>query len=325
MARNYGRNAGRLARGCLLASVPLVLGLTTFPQVASAAATNPINPSWPTSLTFASVGAENSTALMISLGPVQDVFKKLLGVTLKVYIGTSYSAVIEAQAAGKVQLATYGPFSYVIAKDLQHEKIEDVGVGITAPGTNGGYYSEAVVDPKRTPNITSIKDLAGQKVCFSDPASTSGYLYPSYALINHGISPTTGVTPVFSGTDSTTALDAAKGECAAGFTNNDSLPVIFTQNHVPHSDIKIIWKSGEIPGSPTAVSESLPASFRAALKKVLIKDANSTYEAAHGYCKSVAACTAITGGWGYAPPSVANYAPVLRICNVTKAPACKLS
>jgi phosphonate transport system substrate-binding protein len=47
---------------------------------------------------------------------------------------------------------------------------------ISAPNTTGAYYSVGVVKPKLNPGITSIKDFAGKKTCYSDPASTSGYL-----------------------------------------------------------------------------------------------------------------------------------------------------
>jgi phosphonate transport system substrate-binding protein len=325
--QNRGRKTRQLGRACLFASLPLVLGLglTSVPQVASASTGNTVNPTWPTSLVLGSVGAENQTSLMESLAPIQDVFKQKLDVSLTVYIGTSYAADIEAQAAGKAQIVEYGPFSYTIAKYLQHLPIESVGVLLSAPHTDGGYWSYGVIDPQRTPDITGIKDFAGKKVCFSDPSSTSGYLYPSYGLLKAGINPTTGVTPVFAGTDSTTALDVAKGGCQVGFTNNFNLPEVFSENHVPKSALKIVWTSPEIPGNPVAVDTSLPASFRSALENVLVNDANSNYMAAHGYCKSVADCTNITGGWGFGPPSDANFSVVLKICQLTKAPACKLS
>ena len=108
-----------------------------------------------------------------------------MDVTLKVDTGTSYSAMIEAQEAGKAQLVEYGPFSYEIAVH-QGVKITNVGLVTSAPNTDGSYYSLGVVDPQRTPSITSLKDATGKKVCFSDPASTSGYLYPSYGLLSVG-------------------------------------------------------------------------------------------------------------------------------------------
>ena len=297
---------------------------STTTSSAGGAGSNKVHPGWPTTLTIGEVGQENSTALAASLAPLQKLFEAKLGIKLAVTTGTSYAAMIEAQQAGKAQLIGYGPFSYWLALN-KGLKIQNVGILITAPHTDGGYYSEAVVNPKLTPGITSLKDFAGKKTCFSDPASTSGYLYPSYGLLKAGISPTTGVTAVFAGSDSTAPLNVAKGSCQVGFTNNLSLPEIFTQNHVPQSDIKIVWKSSKIPGSPLAASDSLPASLRSALQNLLINDANSKYFAAHGYCSSVSACTTLTQQWGYASPSVANYSQIAEVCKITNSPSCKLS
>jgi phosphonate transport system substrate-binding protein len=285
---------------------------------------NTVNPTWPTQITFGSVGESNATTLLASMEPVVKLLQDKLDVKMNVVTGTSYSAMIEAQQADKAQLVEYGPFSYYIA--VNHGlKIQNVGLPITAPNTDGGYYSEAVVNPQKNPDITSLKDAAGKKVCFSDPASTSGYLYPSYGLLTDHISPSTGVTPVFAGSDSTTAIDAAQGSCQVGFTNSISLPLVYTQNHVSKSSLKVIWKSQEIPASPVAASDSLPQSFRTALENVLVNDANSTYMAAHGYCSSEAQCTQITSQWGYAKPSLANYGPIAQICKVTKSSSCNFS
>jgi phosphonate transport system substrate-binding protein len=199
-----------------------------------------------------------------------------------------------------------------------------VGLVTSAPNTDGSYYSLGVVDPQRTPDITSLKDAAGKKVCFSDPASTSGYLYPSYGLLQNGVSPSSGVSPVFAGNDTTTAVDVAQGSCQVGFSNTDNLPAAFTTDHVAKSAIKIIWTSEKIPASPIAASDSLPQSFRTTLENVLVNDGNSAYFAAHGYCSSVTACTTETGQYGFANPDLANYAPILQVCAVTKSASCNV-
>ena len=284
---------------------------------------NTVNSTWPTSVTLGEVGVSNATTMLQTLAPLQKLLKAKMDLTLNVTTGTSYAAMIEAQKAGKAQLVEYGPFSYQIAVN-QGMQIQNVGLVTSAPNTDGGYWSLGVVDPQRTPNIKSLKDAGGKKVCFSDPASTSGYLYPSYGLLQAGISPTTGVSPVFAGNDSTTAIDVAQGSCQIGFSNTDNLPPIFTQNHVSKSAIKIIWKSTEIPASPIAASDSLPASFRSTLENVLVSDANSAYYAAHGYCSSVAKCTAVTGQYGFANPKLANYSTITQICKLTKSPSCNL-
>jgi len=284
---------------------------------------NTVNSTWPTSMTLGSVGEANATSLLQTLAPLQKLLKAKMDVTLNVTTGTSYAAMIEAQKAGKAQLVVYGPFSYQIAVN-QGIKLQNVGLITSAPNTDGSYYSLAVVDPQRTPDITSLKDAAGKKVCFSDPASTSGYLYPSYGLLQDGINPTTGVTPVFAGNDSTTAIDVAQGSCQVGFSNTDNLPPIFTQNHISKSAIKIIWTSVKIPASPIAASDSLPASFRTTLENLLVGDGNSAYYAAHGYCSSVADCTTVTGPVRLRRPSLADYSAITKICEVTKSPSCNI-
>jgi phosphonate transport system substrate-binding protein len=289
----------------------------------TSASGNKVHPGWPTTLVFGSVGEDDATSLLQTLAPLQDLLKAKLGIHLTVVVGTSYASLIEAQASGKAQLIEYGPFSYWIAEH-QGVKIQNVGVVINAPNTTGAYYSVGVVNPKLNPGITSLKDFKGKKTCYSDPASTSGYLYPSYGLLSVGINPNTGVTPVFAGSDTTAPLDVAKGSCQVGFSNNLDLPLIFTQNHIPHSDIKIVWTSVAIPGSPVAASDSLPASLRSALENVLVNDGNSAYFVAHHYCSSIADCDTITQQYGYASPSVANYSVIAQVCAITKSPSCKV-
>jgi phosphonate transport system substrate-binding protein len=312
----------RLLGIAAIATLTAVAAAACGSSNSSASSGNKVHPGWPTSIVFGSVGEDNATSLLQSLAPLQDVLKAKLGVHLTVVTGTSYASMIEAQAAGKAQLIEYGPFSYWIALH-QGLKIQNVGIVTDAPNTTGAYYSVGVVNPKLNPGITSIKDFKGKKTCYSDPASTSGYLYPSYGLLSVGINPQTGVTPVFAGSDTTAPLDVAKGSCQVGFSNNQDLPLIFTQNNIPHSDIKIVWTSVAIPGSPVAASDSLPASFRSALENVLVKYGNSAYMAAHHYCSSVTACDNITEQYGYAPPSVANYSVIAKICALTKSPSCK--
>lgn len=292
-------------------------------SAASGGTGNTVNPTWPTTITLGEVGVSNATALIQSLQPLQDLLKAKMDLTLKVTTGTSYAAMIEAQQAGKAQLVAYGPFSYEIAVH-QGIKIQNVGLITDAPNSDGAYNSLAVIDPQRTPDITSLKDAAGKKVCFSDPASTSGYLYPSYGLLLDHISPTTGVTPVFAGNDTTTAVDVANGSCQIGFSNTDDLPPAFTTDHVSKSAIKVIWESQSIPASPIAASDSLPQSFRTTLENLLVNDGNSAYFAAHGYCSSVSACTTETGQYGFANPDLANYTPILQICAVTKSSSCNV-
>jgi hypothetical protein len=104
--------------------------------------------------------------------------------------------VIEAQLSGQVQIAEYGSLSYVLAKEKGAD-ITAVGAAIDHKGETPGYRSYGIT--KAGSPIKSIKDYAGKKVCFVDPDSTSGYLYPSAVLLPNGINPMTEVLPTFAG------------------------------------------------------------------------------------------------------------------------------
>ena len=316
-------------------SLALAVGFTVTiaPSVSSASVLDAVpestvHPGWPTTLVYAEPGSETSTQLVESVAPIAELVKRQLGVTIKTYFTTTYAPAIEAVGAGKVQIEFDGPAEYELSLS-EGQKLENIGYEIASlpSGSRGSYdyWSYGVVNPKLNPQITSLSDAKGKKVCFSDPASTSGYLYPEYGLIEAGVSPTTGVTADFVGTDSLTAVDAAKGLCQVGFSNNVSMPPIFSADHIPRSDIKIIWKSQPIPDGPLVVSKSVPASLRAALEKLLVNEANAPYLATHGYCKSVSACETIMGGgfYGWAPPNVLNVqASVGPVCKATKNPEC---
>jgi len=127
----------------------------------------------PDTLVFAAVPSEQTTTLQQNYQPVLDMLTKVTGKKIEFRQATNYAAVIEAQLSGQVQIAAYGPLSYVIAKS-KDASITAVGAQITAKGAAPGYKSYAIT--KAGSPIKSLKDFAGKNICFVDPDSTSGYL-----------------------------------------------------------------------------------------------------------------------------------------------------
>ena len=171
-------------------------------------------------------------------------------------------------------------------------------------------------------SVHSLKDFAGKKTCFVDPASTSGYLFPSYGLMQAGVNSTTGVKPVFAGAHDASVEAIAKGTCQVGFSEDNIITELEQSGKVKPSQIRKVWESPAIPGNPIAVSTNLSASFRSALEKVLDDDANVPQLVKAGLCKSASSCETTLGMWGFKPPSVANYAVITQVCNETKSVSC---
>ncbi|MFF1539057.1 phosphate/phosphite/phosphonate ABC transporter substrate-binding protein [Microbacterium sp. NPDC058269] len=179
--------------------------------------------------------------------PLMDYIAEITGKTVEYHESTDYAALIEAAVAGKVDVASFSGFTYVTATN-NGAKLTPISSIVTEEGQEPGYFSQAIVPAGS--DITSIEDFKGKKVCFVDPSSTSGYLFPSYNLLEAGIDPKTDITPVFAGKHDVSVTKVGEGvECEAGFAED---------SEVEKSDkVKVIDET-MVPGAPLVYSSTLP-------------------------------------------------------------------
>lgn len=276
----------------------------------------------PETLVLASIPSEESQSLQQEYQLIGDVIEKETGHRVEFQNATDYAAVIEAQRAGKVQIAAYGPFSYVTARDS--------GVGTTpiaalvdGPDETPGYQSYAIV--KAGSPIRSLADFRGKKVCFVDPASTSGYLYPSAGLKEAGIDPTTDVTPVFAGGHDASVLAVVSGQCDAGFSYDTMVDrTMPSKGQIEDGDVEVLWKSDTIAGSPVAISDSLSPELRDQLTGIFRTLLNRPALVENGYCTDEATCALPEASeFGYVAVDDTDFDGVRKVCEITQADACK--
>jgi phosphonate transport system substrate-binding protein len=277
---------------------------------------------WPEELVFAAVPSEESTALEASYAPIIEVLELELGLDIEFFQATDYAGVIEGQIAGNVDLAQYGPFSYVIAK-TNGANIEPAGAMVDEEGGEPGYQSYGIVPAGS--EITSLEDYAGKTVCFVDPSSTSGFLYPSAGLIEAGVDPQSGIQPVFAGGHDASALSVAAGDCEAGFAFDAMVEeVLVDSGQLEPGAVEVIWKSEVIAGSPLAVSQDLPESLVDEINRVIVEQANVDHLTEVGICEAEAECQLTDERvWGYAEVDDSFYDGVRAVCASTKAAACE--
>ena len=190
--------------------------------------------------------------------PLMDYIEAETGKTVEYHESTDYAALIEAAIAGKIDVASFSGFTYLTAT-TNGAAITPISSIVTAEGQEPGYFSQAIV-PADSP-ITSIEEFAGKKVCFVDPSSTSGYLFPSYNLLEAGIDPVADVTPVFAGKHDVSVTKVGEGkECEVGFAED---------SEVAKSDkVKVIGET-MVPGAPIVISDTLPAEMKTQLTDLL--------------------------------------------------------
>lgn len=248
--------------------------------------------------------------------PLVDFIAEKTGKEVKVIESANYAALVEAAIAGKIDIGTFSGFTYVAATN-GGAKLTPVGVQITKKGEEPGYESLAIV-PKDS-KITSIADMKNKKVCFVDPGSTSGYLYPSYELLEAKIDPETDVTPVFAGGHDASAQKTAQGvECEAGFAEDAVVETTGVKEGLfKEGDLKVINRT-TIPGAPIVMSTTLPQDVQDTITESLnnitvedIKDAGITVtDSFRAYFYQMV------------PVEDSYYDTIRDICDVTKAKQC---
>lgn len=277
----------------------------------------------PDELVFAAVPSENAQTLEQAYQPVLAMLGKLTGKKIRFQSATNYAAVIEAQRTHKVDIAQYGPLSYVVARSAG-VKATAVAAQTKTKGAEPGYQSYAIT---RTGSpVHDLSGFKGKKVCFVDPNSTSGHLYPSAALIEAGINPERDVTPVMAGGHDASALAVASGQCDAGFAEDVIVDkVLIDKGQLKPGQLDTVWKSEVIAGSPVAISDDLDPALRAALADAFQTKANVDYLNASGFCATTCKAADDAGDWGYAKVDDTFYDSVRKVCAITKDKQCSAS
>lgn len=308
-------------RALLAVLAASALALTGCGQSAqNAGGAGPRNPD---ELVFAAVPSENAQTLEQAYQPVLAMLGKVTGKKIRFQSATNYAAVIEAQRTHKVDIAQYGPLSYVLARSTG-VKATAVAAQTKTKGAEPGYQSYAI-----TRAGSPIHDLAGfkgKKVCFVDPNSTSGHLYPSAALIEAGLNPERDVTPVMAGGHDASVLAVATGQCDAGFAEDVMVDkVLIEKGQLRPGQVNTVWKSELIAGSPVAISDDLDPALRATLADAFQNKANIDYLNANGFCATTCKAADDAGDWGYAKVDDAFYDGVRKVCAITKDKQCSAS
>jgi phosphonate transport system substrate-binding protein len=184
-----------------------------------------------------------------------------VGCPVEIQIATSYNAEIEAMRAGKLELGQFGPLGYVLAHQVADAQA--VATVADANGKPSSYTASVATWPGS--GITTLKGVAGHTFGYSDPASTSGHLFPAYALQQAGIDPNKGVTPLYSGSHTASFEALVNHKVEAGELNSQTIKAAEVHNEYNPKDFVILWQSKKIPLDPVSVYGKLNPTLKAKL------------------------------------------------------------
>ena len=117
----------------------------------------------PAKLRVALLPDENAATLIQNAQPLKHYLETTLKKEIEIIVTTDYSSMIEAMRFGRIEVAYFGPFSYVLAKSRAPD-IEPFAVGVEkgAPTYNSVLIATAggPVDRKSTRLNSSHTDIS---------------------------------------------------------------------------------------------------------------------------------------------------------------------
>lgn len=163
-------------------------------------------------LRVSAIPDEAPTELQRKFEPLGAYLEEQLGVPVEFIPVTDYAAVVEALAAGRIDLAWLGGFTFVQAR----LKTGDA-VPLVQRDRDREFTSKFI---SGDPSVTTVEDLQGRSFAFGSVSSTSGHLMPRYFMAQKGIEPESFFSRIgYSGAHDATAAWVEAGKVDGGVVN----------------------------------------------------------------------------------------------------------
>ena len=213
----------------------------------------------PTELRVGLIPSEDAQAMIRASQQVMEQLAAKTGMKVKPFVANDYNGVIEAMRSGKIDVAYFGPFSYVLASQLANA--EAFAIPVSKKSGQSSYQS--ILITRKDKGLNTVAQLQGKTFAFVDPSSASGHLFPKAGLKGQGVDTDTYFSRViFSGSHDASILAVANNKVDAAAVAE---PIFFNavaKGHVKAEDFQVVWRSQPIPESPMAWRKSLDATTK---------------------------------------------------------------
>ncbi len=226
------------------------------------------------------IPADDADEMLRNYEPIQEYLSAELGIPVEIQVTSDYTAAIEAMRAKHIDMAWFGPFSYVIAANVAGA--EAIVNGVKASTGSATYKSLIIVNVDS--GIKSLEDLKGKTFAFVDPASTSGNLIPRKMLLESGIDPDNDFsTSYYAGTHNAVQYAIANGKVDAGASGDNVYQRMIDAGEIDPEVNIVLYESEPIPGSPIVVRGDLPEELKKKIQNALINMDQQTIHKVDGW------------------------------------------
>ena len=202
------------------------------------------------------IPSEDAQVMMRASQQEMEQLEQKTGLKVKPFVANDYNGVIEAMRSGKIDVAYFGPFSYVLAAQMANA--EAFAIPVSKKSGQSSYQS--IIISKKDKGPSSVAQLQGKTFAFVDPSSASGHLFPKAGLKGDGVDADKYFSRViFSGSHDASIMAVAHGKVDAAAVASPIFQTAVAKGHVKAEDFQVIWTSQPIPESPMAWRKGLDA------------------------------------------------------------------
>ena len=217
----------------------------------------------PAKLRVALLPDENAATLIQNAQPLKAHLEKTLKKEIEIIVTTDYSSMIEAMRFGRIEVAYFGPFSYVLAKS-KAPKIEPFAVGVE----RGSPTYQSVLIAHAGGPVKTLSDVRSQPFAFGDQASTSSHLAPrAHLLKKAGLKGETDYKVVHLGAHDAVARAVQAGQVPAGALSKPILEALVKRGTIDPKKIVQLDLTAPIPNYPIVMQGDLAPALKEAIRR----------------------------------------------------------
>jgi phosphonate transport system substrate-binding protein len=173
---------------------------------------------------------------------------------------------IEAMRFGRIEVAYFGPFSYVLAKSRAPE-IEAFAVGVERGSAS---YQSILIATAGGP-VKTLADVRGRPFGFGDQASTSSHLAPrAHLLRKANLEGDKDYKVVHLGTHDAVARAVQAGQIPAGALSEPIFRTLIERKVIDPAKVVRLDVTADIPNYPITMQGNLAPQLKQAIRDAFL-------------------------------------------------------
>ncbi|NES78682.1 MULTISPECIES: phosphate/phosphite/phosphonate ABC transporter substrate-binding protein [unclassified Okeania] len=219
----------------------------------------------PDKLVVALLPDESAATVIQNNKGLETYLENKLSKDIELFVSTDYSSMIEVASKGRLDLAYFGPLSYVLAKTKSN--IEP----FAALEKDGKTTYQALVIGNAESGIDSYEKIEGKVMAYGDQASTSSHLIPKSMLMEKGLKPGENYEEVFAGAHDAVAVAVANGKAQAGGLSKPIFTALVERGTIDKNKVIIIAESKPFPQYPWTMRSDLEPELKAQIQQAFLE------------------------------------------------------